>query len=63
MIRDIDGWAVGMMIISDSGRGVKVIIRERLYGSGPEGEEGTGGKGEERGDFWGNELIRIDLDC
>ena len=49
MIRDIDGWAVGMMIISDSGRGVKVIIRERLYGSGPEGEEGTGGKGEERG--------------
>ena len=31
VIRDRDGGAVGMMSLSGSGRGVKMVIRERLY--------------------------------
>lgn len=31
VIRDLDGGAVGMMSLSGSGRGVKMVIRERLY--------------------------------
>lgn len=31
VIRDSDGGAVGMMSLSGSGRGVKMMIKERLY--------------------------------
>lgn len=31
VIRDRDGGAVGMMSLSGSGKGVKMVIRERLY--------------------------------
>ncbi|WP_146199681.1 hypothetical protein ACKUB1_08315 [Methanospirillum stamsii] len=31
VIRDRDGGAVGMMSLSGSGRGVKMMIKERLY--------------------------------
>ncbi len=31
VIRDSDGGAVGMMSLSGSGRGVKMVISERLY--------------------------------
>ena len=31
VIRDRDGGAVGMMSLSGSGKGVKIVIQERLY--------------------------------
>lgn len=31
VIRDWEGGAVGMMSLSRSGKGVKMVIRERLY--------------------------------
>jgi hypothetical protein len=31
VIRDSDGGGVGIMSLSGSGRGVKMVIRERLY--------------------------------
>ena len=31
VIRDLEGGAVGVMSLSGSGRGLKMVIRERLY--------------------------------